>query len=249
MDTKIVAHRGASFALPENTIAAFDQACALNVDGIEFDVQLSNDEKVIVFHDPFLVKAGLPKNKVGELKGNTLTRLDVGSWFGSAFANQKMPLLSNMLQKYAHKTTLLIEIKADEHDLRHDLLVDRTVRLIEEANVIEQCYLLSFNHNVLRRALNYNANIRAVLNVHTLHTNAPKLDDMVAGLTAISIDVQALDDKTAEWVRRHDKKLMVWNCDSDGAVEHAYNQKADYIMTDNPAWLQQKRATLQKQAA
>ena len=39
----VIAHRGASAEAPENTLAAFDRALALGVDGIELDVRLTRD--------------------------------------------------------------------------------------------------------------------------------------------------------------------------------------------------------------
>ena len=38
---KVYAHRGASSACPENTMAAFRKAVELGADGIETDVQLT----------------------------------------------------------------------------------------------------------------------------------------------------------------------------------------------------------------
>ena len=47
----ILAHRGYHAELPENTLAAFDAAVALGVDGIETDVQVTRDGVPILFHD------------------------------------------------------------------------------------------------------------------------------------------------------------------------------------------------------
>ncbi len=50
----VVAHRGASAAAPENTLAAFALAVGLGADGVEMDVRLSADGHVVVHHDPVL---------------------------------------------------------------------------------------------------------------------------------------------------------------------------------------------------
>jgi glycerophosphoryl diester phosphodiesterase len=50
----VVAHRGASLARPENTVAAFVEARRLGADGVELDVRLSVDHELIVHHDPQL---------------------------------------------------------------------------------------------------------------------------------------------------------------------------------------------------
>jgi glycerophosphoryl diester phosphodiesterase len=50
----LLGHRGARAlkAIPENTIASFDQALADGCDGFEFDVRRTADEEAVVCHDP-----------------------------------------------------------------------------------------------------------------------------------------------------------------------------------------------------
>lgn len=49
----IVAHRGASAAHPENTLAAFHGALDEGADWVELDVRLSADGELVVHHDAF----------------------------------------------------------------------------------------------------------------------------------------------------------------------------------------------------
>ncbi len=51
---RVIAHRGASAARPENTVAAFVEAERLGADGVELDVRLSADAELVVHHDPHL---------------------------------------------------------------------------------------------------------------------------------------------------------------------------------------------------
>lgn len=51
---QVIAHRGASAAAPENTIAAFELAQALGADWVELDVRRTADGVVIVHHDDTL---------------------------------------------------------------------------------------------------------------------------------------------------------------------------------------------------
>ena len=51
MKTKVWAHRGASAYAPENTLEAFELAIKQDADGIELDVQLTKDKKLVVIHD------------------------------------------------------------------------------------------------------------------------------------------------------------------------------------------------------
>lgn len=50
-DCLVVAHRGASAAVAENTLASFEAAIAAGADAVEFDVRLTADGHPVVLHD------------------------------------------------------------------------------------------------------------------------------------------------------------------------------------------------------
>ena len=69
------AHRGLhGKSIPENSIAAFELACQRGY-GIELDVQLSKDGKVMVFHDYTLNRMTGMDGKVCETEAKDLTKL------------------------------------------------------------------------------------------------------------------------------------------------------------------------------
>lgn len=49
-----IAHRGYSGEYKDNTKEAFECACSQDFDMIETDVQLTNDRKMVVYHDTHL---------------------------------------------------------------------------------------------------------------------------------------------------------------------------------------------------
>lgn len=55
----ILAHRGASQAESENTIAAFERAREMGADGVELDIRLTEDGVVVVHHDAELADGRL----------------------------------------------------------------------------------------------------------------------------------------------------------------------------------------------
>lgn len=55
----VLAHRGASTAQPENTIAAFETAREMGADGVELDIRMSKDDIVVVHHDAELADGRL----------------------------------------------------------------------------------------------------------------------------------------------------------------------------------------------
>jgi glycerophosphoryl diester phosphodiesterase len=48
----VIAHRGASFDLPENTLPAFERAIEIGADYVEFDVHADRQGRLVVSHDP-----------------------------------------------------------------------------------------------------------------------------------------------------------------------------------------------------
>ena len=51
MTPQIIAHRGASYLAPENTLVAFRKAMEIGADGVEMDVQKTYDNELVIHHD------------------------------------------------------------------------------------------------------------------------------------------------------------------------------------------------------
>ena len=78
----IIAHRGASFEAPENTLGAFNLAWAEDADGIECDVRLTKDNHVVCVHDPDLKRITGHNLYVDQLNLADIIELDAGLWKG-----------------------------------------------------------------------------------------------------------------------------------------------------------------------
>jgi len=60
VNPQIIAHRGASRAERENTVAAFRTARTLGAQAVELDVRVTADGVLVVHHDPRLGESGTP---------------------------------------------------------------------------------------------------------------------------------------------------------------------------------------------
>ncbi|MFD7131489.1 glycerophosphodiester phosphodiesterase [Streptomyces sp. NPDC059894] len=117
---EVIAHRGASAAAPENTLAAVDAAAGMGVRWVENDVQRTKDGELVVVHDDSLrrttdVEEVFPERAPWQVKDFTaaeIARLDAGSWFGSAYAGARVPTLTEFVRRVErHRQSLLLEIK------------------------------------------------------------------------------------------------------------------------------------------
>ena len=105
------AHRGLHNGkdAPENSLAAFEAACQKGY-GIELDVQLSRDGKVMVFHDYTLVRMTGCDKKLAELDAEELTALTLGE------SDQKVPTFAEVLSLVNGRVPLLVELKGENLD-------------------------------------------------------------------------------------------------------------------------------------
>jgi glycerophosphoryl diester phosphodiesterase len=109
---RIVAHRGASYEAPENTLAAFKRAWALGAEGVELDVRVSKDGQVVVFHDDTTKRIGGVDRAVADQTLAELRTLDVGAWKHAKYARERIPTLAEALATMPAGRTMFVEIKS-----------------------------------------------------------------------------------------------------------------------------------------
>ena len=100
----LIAHRGASHAAPENTLAAFDLAWKEGADGIEGDFRLTADGRVACIHDEDTKRVAKPNRRVAASTWEELSTIDVGSWKSTDFAGERIPLLGDILERVRYSS-------------------------------------------------------------------------------------------------------------------------------------------------
>ncbi|MFO0873523.1 MAG: glycerophosphodiester phosphodiesterase family protein [Phycisphaerales bacterium] len=111
LHVELTAHRGASTAAPENTIAAIRAAIELGADRVEVDVMRSGDGAVVLMHDTDLRRLANDPRRIADMTLAQLRTVDVGAWFGEAFAGERIPTLDEALDASAGEAPLNIELK------------------------------------------------------------------------------------------------------------------------------------------
>lgn len=116
------AHRGLHNAdIPENSMPAFSAACDSGY-GIELDIQLSSDGRVVVFHDETLLRMCGVDKKVSDLTYEELSKLTLNN------SSERIPLLEEVLFLVDGKVPLLIELKGTD---KNTSLCDRAFELLD----------------------------------------------------------------------------------------------------------------------
>ncbi len=132
-----ISHRGAHDTLPENTVAAFEDALAQGAQAVELDVHATSDGVVVVHHDPVLHAGGVPRGdaiRIAAIPFDELRAHPVAPGF-------PIPTLTETLDAIGTRATVFIEIKAKD-------IEPHVVRCVREAR--SESAVHSFDHRVIR---------------------------------------------------------------------------------------------------
>jgi len=93
----IIAHRGHSIAVPENTLEAYRRAIELGVEMIECDVNRTKDGELVMIHDWTLDRTTSGSGRVEDMTLSEIRDLDAGSSFDPSFAGLRVPTTAETL--------------------------------------------------------------------------------------------------------------------------------------------------------
>ena len=141
----IVAHRGASFDAPENTLPAFELAWEKGADAIEGDFLLTKDNQIVCIHDKTTKRLSEQNLVVAESTLEQLKTLDVGSWKNEKYAGTPMPTLSEVFATVPDGKNIFIEIKCGPE------IIPYLVKEIQESDLkTDQVRMICFNEEVIK---------------------------------------------------------------------------------------------------
>mmetsp|Transcript_122838 Transcript_122838/g.306821 ORF Transcript_122838/g.306821 Transcript_122838/m.306821 type:complete len:401 (+) Transcript_122838:13-1215(+) len=132
----VVGHRGSSHMAPENTLASMDLAFKHGAQGVEFDIQRSLDGEIFLLHDDTLRRTAaidcpdelqrsgaLTQQEYESMLDRDISQLsykgfirhvDVGSWKDTVYANQRPPLMTDVMAQVPDGCFALCEVKGGD---------------------------------------------------------------------------------------------------------------------------------------
>lgn len=229
---EIVAHRGASFNAPENTLAAIELAILQGADGVEFDVRGTKDDVPVLLHDETLFRTTntISNKKIWDLTFDEVREFDAGSWFSRDFAGEKIPTFEEALKVIKGRSIAFIDMKTNNINVELEV-----VRLIEEYDMVNEVRLMSFNVYQLFRFKEYNPNIQTILLVGAADYDIYGFvtDDRVDHF-AIQINIIQNNPRMVTIIHRYGKKAYAWVVDDQRAIYIGMNADVDGFITKKP---------------
>jgi glycerophosphoryl diester phosphodiesterase len=96
---RIIGHRGAAKAAPENTLESLREAKRQGATWVEVDAKLTADNQIILLHDDLLNRTTSGEGAAAQKTLAEIRALDAGSWFAPAFEGAKVPTLEETVKE------------------------------------------------------------------------------------------------------------------------------------------------------
>lgn len=213
---QVIAHRGASFLEPENTIRAIEMAVKMGADFVEVDVRVSKDNKLVIMHDADINRTTDEKGLVKDYTVSELKKLDAGD-------KETIPTLEEVMQCVKNRIGLVIEIKEPGTE-------GKILEKIDENN-LENVILTSFYHKSIKNARKMNHSVDAGI----IFTCQPvDVNQMASNACANVIfpGYKYLDDDLIKQAHRNGILVYPWTVDDEGMFEKLVGMGVDGIVTN-----------------
>jgi glycerophosphoryl diester phosphodiesterase len=231
----IYAHRGANREAPENTRTAFDRALEYAIDGLETDIQLSRDGVPVLWHDRFLGKLGYPTRQIGDYDYHELIKLDFAT--SADGPTESIMSLPDFIEAYHRRCRLLLEVKNwdGEGESRQKTKVRTTLELVGKSGNGE-VLLSSFHLPSLVYADQLMKNLPLIYNCEKEQRveNAERVLVSYPFLHGLCLHKDSLDQAMVQMLRRHNKLIAVYTCNSDTEIWRALDVGVDILISDMP---------------
>lgn len=149
---EIIAHRGATYLAPENTLSAFRNAIDLGADGVEMDVQQTRDHGLIIHHD-YLIDIGTELSaKIYDLTVGELRSIDLTKWNGVSLTTERLATLDEALACCKEMEGCAVQLELKAPILPDPDFVPHIVDCIRASGIADRLLLVSFRHDLLQQA-------------------------------------------------------------------------------------------------
>jgi len=233
-------HRGASYHAPENTLGAIKKAFELGADGVEVDIQMTADKKLVVLHDETLERTAtytcqnvkddayiskkrftqIVQTPICELHYDDFKHIDVGLWKGIEWAKEKVPKLDEVLcflffsEKPGKK--IQIEIKSENFEIISELT--KILAKYPSDFLQESVTIIGFDLEIMRKTkqeipICCTLLVRGHEQLNTLHDVLISIAQMEhAGLDGIDLEANPLlvTKEVIKEVKKRGKTIGIW---------------------------------------
>jgi len=227
----VIAHRGACYYEPENTLRSIGRALKLGAEMVEVDVRLSKDGEVVVIHDESVDRTTNGSGYVRDMSLKELKKLDAGF-------RESIPTLREVLGLVKGKATLAVELK-------EEAIEDKVVGLVEEEGFEAEVLVTSFLHDALRNVKGLNPEIKTGVIFRSRPVNPVQLA-LDVNADCLLPHYKYVDQSMVEEAHRRNLAVYPWTVNSKEDAQRLVAVGVDGIVTDKPDLLVEKAVAVKK---
>jgi len=197
---------------------------------VELDVQLSEDERLVIFHDDDLDRTTDGHGPLARQPYHRLAKLDAGAWFAPSFAGQRILLASQALRLAGNRCRVNLELKATH---RGGILMKRLIACLRWTRSVRRVLVSSFDASLieqLRRA--WPAVERALL--CRRHPAASLQQAKVLNCVAWHPHREVVTRSLVERAHAYGMRVHVWTVDDLAEARRLAAFGVDGIITNHP---------------
>ncbi|MDO5351172.1 MAG: glycerophosphodiester phosphodiesterase [Lachnospiraceae bacterium] len=232
MKTKVWAHRGASAYAPENTMEAFELAWKQKADGIELDVQMTRDGKLVVIHDETIDRTS---DGTGYVKDYTLEKLREFSFnrLHPQYIRAGIPTLEEVFD-FLKETDMTVNVELKNSIIPYPLLEEKVLAMAERMGLENRVIYSSFNHKSVVKIKKMSPKSETGILYSDGWLRVPAYGKR---LEADALHPALYHVKGTKLIQKsHEKglKVHVWTVNQREDMEFLVRQQADAIITNCP---------------
>jgi len=215
----VIAHRGASGHVFENTMLSFETAWKMKADMIELDAQETSDGHIVVFHDYDISRITGKEDFIPEMTLKEIQEIEIGD-------GQTIPLLTDVLDFARGTIGVDIEIKSLE-------IEERIISMVVERDMLSDVMFSSYLHATLAVVKEINSNFTTGILYNTFEGD-PVTYTKELGLDAINPKYNTLTSEIVD--RAHEEGLLVFpfTINDPETMLELIKMGVDGIITDLP---------------
>ena len=228
----VTGHRGCKAYMPENTLISFREAFALGVDVLEFDIQLTRDDVMIVMHDEMVDRTTDGTGAVWFKTLEEIKALDAGIKFG--FPGERVPTFEEALECIANEAPANMVLNVEIKEQRPKV-ADVAIELLEKYGLLERSVIASFDAQTLLYVQDNYPHVKTQGQPpEKMKRYDPRVLDKMYGM---GVPMSMSDDEIAELVKMLDEKgIEAWayHADNREAAERCMKFAFTNITANDP---------------
>lgn len=228
----IFAHRGFSGAYPENTMLAFKKAAEVGSDGIELDVHLSKDGKLVIIHDELLKRTTGREGLVSDYSLKALMAIPAGITKDDQY-DTPIPSFEEYCA-FAAKTNLITNIEIKTNRCWYQDIEQKAVDMVKAFGLEGRVIFSSFNWLSVARVKQLAPELPCALLYEDQRVRHLPLQARDLGMQFIHPDFQLLDEEAVLECREQGIGLNVWTINDESRMSRLIEWKVSGVISNFP---------------